>query len=194
MLILDSKEQTQRSWPGKHLLLPCGEKRSVGYEAAACQDVHVEGRAGSGCYSPPLLTHLWSAQTADPWVVPPTVLPVSGMLSKPPEHTLRCSCPSFGPSGSLLFLWEICISLLSPSVLSSAFSSSLLYGHHCLRTLYDSWRLKPGRLIHFCSPRHSSCHGAEHSECLLNEAVNLSPFYPPHNILLWKHPANVKTE
>lgn len=75
---------------------------------------------------------LWAPHKPKSLVGGPTILPVSGMFSKCPYHTLHCSHPSFGlwihscSSGESVF--TACLHMCSPSTASS----SLLYGHHCL--------------------------------------------------------------
>lgn len=113
----------------------------------------------------------------------PTVLPVSGMLSQCPYHTLRCSRPSFElrihSYSSGKSACTPCIHLCSPKTVSSLLLWTSLF-------VSGNYRIPEGRfqacLMYFCAPRNNSCHQAECSEYFFNEAMNVSPFLVlPHN-------------
>lgn len=128
----------------------------------------------------------------------PTALPQPAMRFSPPHHTLCFHIHLSGfrlplvPQGHLLppcapicVSWDLCI---------ASFLSWWDCGSQGTTAAEDR---SQAYLIQFCISRHSSCHAAEHSKYLSNEAMNLSAFSVlPHNrnIQISKYSANVETK
>ena len=146
-------------------------------EAATSQDVLVENRAGwrAGCHMSVFCKSLRGAPTALPQLKCPLA----------PCTTLCVSTSISQASDSLLYLRDISFYPLPPS-LSPETCASLLFCHDGTDCGSQGTMVAEDRsqacLVHFCIPRHSSCHAAEHGKYLSNEAMNLSPFSVlPHN-------------